>query len=389
MQREKTDSDGKYYDVVISGMGPAGLATALEAVNAGKSVLIISNRPDEFIRGQKIGVDKDATWYLYSYKDEDNNPSSIETKLFGMMEVGAVSVKTIEKYLKSKLDNAIGEIAGIDYRFESQLSAIDLAEGRAMIASVKGGASHEEPIAFTFLIGADGVHRHAFNLLNETGQAPEMQHITHESHPDLPTQHVSYLFVLKQKNGEELRLPERSVWILDDSEHRFGISMDMSSYVKSGKRSVKCQLLTSYPDAFNALEEGTRAETIKEYMRDRIVTLLEKMNVTDVIIEPMPPSKKHGARKDKLQFGLFQTKRTEIHEAAVERSNHFFIAVGDAAYQPDYRLGEGLGRAFADAQYVRKILSNEMTIQSYNKKHCKASEESQAKTKKYINSRLA
>ena len=70
------------YDVLISGGGPTGLAVALEAVKNGLKIAIISNRPPDFLRVQRIGLAKEDVDYLLGMisKDEKLNEKDSELK---------------------------------------------------------------------------------------------------------------------------------------------------------------------------------------------------------------------------------------------------------------------------------------------------------------------
>lgn len=123
---EEQPSKVKKYDVVIVGAGLGGLTTAVEATKAGKSVLIIECRQEQYvaIRPQLIFLFNQTVSYLKSLRpDELIEPSDINLlkRLAGLEHC---SIKDIQRYLLRRIDWNYCTI-----RYESEVSSVNLDEG--------------------------------------------------------------------------------------------------------------------------------------------------------------------------------------------------------------------------------------------------------------------
>ena len=362
--------DEKKYDVVISGMGPAGLATALELAEEGKSVLIISNREDNFTRKRLIGLNEKSRWYLYSMAPDKAERTAEETKFLALIDRKGsnVAIKNVEKYLRSQLDRLKSSGKQIDYLFKSELTEVDLENGKAGVGPVEQNQPlTTKNIEFTYLIGADGVHRHAFKLLQKTQQVPDAVEVIHPDSQRVAANHAIYNLIIERKDGEPISLPNnQSVFVDNKDAIRFGLFMKMSSYHKSNQISVQAQATTAYPREIEQIEdEEERKQAIKAYIIKRAHHILADIGSPSIEYK-LKSISADNTKKPGKSFTLFKTKRREASQAAIELNNHYFIAVGDSVHDPDYRVGEGLPNAIKDACSVKKIVTNKMKVAAYN-----------------------
>ena len=166
-----------HYNVVISGMGVAGLSAAYEAANKNSTVCLVERRDAAFIRVQRIVLEPVSRDYLRSMLHTDKIPSNLaeqqaDEKFLRELEEVGVALKDIQGFIWRRLKAL--PVSKIDYKFHSELTDIDLCKGSAMITS----ADHPDQktnINFTYLIGADGVQRHTLNTLMNNPSNPAIE----------------------------------------------------------------------------------------------------------------------------------------------------------------------------------------------------------------------
>lgn len=147
-----------FGDIIIVGLGPAGLVAALEACAANKKVIAFTDR-DKYIRGQTVLLSKDTLDYLRQYSDKTNVEDQKFLQRCGAR--GTAQIKDIEKFLYSKLreDKNITIIPIKDVEIESvgndiESSFVKLSDGRKFYAS--------------HIIAADGEKSKFCALMNQT-----------------------------------------------------------------------------------------------------------------------------------------------------------------------------------------------------------------------------
>src|SRR5579872_6210952 len=166
-------------DVLISGIGPAALACAWEALQQSKTVLIISNRKNDFLRMQRALLPVKEIKYLYYMipPSERSSMEKVDLQFFEeFLQHSSIAVKDIERFIMRRLSQY--SLIDIGFRFESEISDIDLDNGQALISS-------QEIVNFTYLIGADGVRHAAATTLNKKEpfiQYNETERLGHRYH---------------------------------------------------------------------------------------------------------------------------------------------------------------------------------------------------------------
>ncbi|MGQ3891477.1 hypothetical protein [Legionella sp. CNM-4043-24] len=205
----------EHYDLVISGMGPAGMACALTvAENMNKNILIISNRGDEFSRVQHIIFDMGFVYYLSKIikkipQDKLDGMPYLRKIKGNILRIG-VALKDIER----ALHECIKFLPNIDIMYFSELSEINMENGVAEIADLKDEIK-KTSVSFSHIIGADGVKHHAANIynascsLNEDKIHYEPSALSSALHP----WHFFCCLTLSTKDGCPIRVPEKSFFV--------------------------------------------------------------------------------------------------------------------------------------------------------------------------------
>ena len=158
---EPQKSDATQLPIVIAGMGPAGLAAAIEAARKGYTVSIIEPRV-EMTRGQRVQIDSNTFNFLNSLE----NPSDPKDTQFFENKIsrnGAISVeiKDIQRFLLRK----IGNYPTITTRLGYQITNLDPSNQTVNIKNEKEG--EQESIPFSHFVEADGANHPTANLLNK------------------------------------------------------------------------------------------------------------------------------------------------------------------------------------------------------------------------------
>lgn len=380
-------------------MGPGGLASAWEAAQAGRNVLIISNRADDFVRVQRVLLTPENKEYLASMlrkehagKQKQIDPLDIKFAKELVNNV-TIAIKDIERYIRRRLDNLPG--GRVSYQFESELSEINLKKGECTIQALRpntkpkieeiGGETKEDSkprvVSFDVLIGADGARHHAADVVNNQYQSPVIKYSQIES-PEHPY-HCSCYLTLERKDGKEIMLPKNKfltfrMTIPGDGEEKEQnmscfIVFDLNSYQNNKGKKVKFGFSGEVPkelvdDIKNRNDSEKAAEKVLNYIR----VVLEKrfaeshINNEDLVVNFVKTSQKHGAQKDNLKFQIFQMNLQEANKVVLEEEGNRFILVGDAYRQPNYQFGHGVNHALEHAQLVKKLISGEISLDDYS-----------------------
>lgn len=344
-------------DVVISGFGPAALATALEALSLGKTVLIISDRREDFVRVQCVHINNSNKLYLLNMlkKEQDMSLKQLEddTKFINiLLTQPGVAIKDLEGFIKRRLET----YSGMSYCYESSISDIDMPNGIVSVAGVK--------IKFTYFIAADGAKHHSANILNKSSPKPLLDYKT--EYEDKNHTHASFYAVIQRADKKELNIPDQSfIGIVDDSGNNLCyVWFNTDSYKKSDFKKIKCNFAAEIPFSIKDAEE------LKVYFQELLNKDFEERGIDNesvpLIVEVTPKSKKHKEPKDKMKVQFFQVKMDVLDQPALVINNHYFLSVGDAKATPIYHLGHGLNGALINAQWIRDIFQGTKTPEQYN-----------------------
>ena len=367
-----------YYDVVISGNGPGGLASAWEAVMAGKTVLIVSNHAADFVRSNRDFVKSDRKDYLISMLLPDQERSSDDEHFItNTITEPVIAIKEVERFIQRRLNEFPPSV--LTYLYESQLSELRLQEeDTVVITSLASGG--KITVGYETIIGADGTKHHAADRLNGGWHPSEpgpivYNNIASPKHED----NVNAYITIEREDKAELILPEKNFLVMADekSDSMYCLSIDKNSLQKNDNKKVKCHFISELTPNQYAQLQPDEAITLDE-IKTRIASLLGKENCDNgnITVNLAKKSRKHGEMKDKLRLLFFKTKLMQANLAAIESvrdpvngcevpSKKFFL-VGDAYRHPDYHFAHGATDALAQAEMIGKVLAGESTIKEYN-----------------------
>src|SRR5438046_10751776 len=97
----------KKVDVLISGNGPAALAVAFKAIKCCKSVLMVSDKKDEYLRVQRVYVDHYNRMRLLALSNADSILNEEDEKIIhSLIHNMTLQIKDIERYMKRRLNES-------------------------------------------------------------------------------------------------------------------------------------------------------------------------------------------------------------------------------------------------------------------------------------------
>ncbi|KTD73278.1 hypothetical protein [Legionella tucsonensis] len=371
-----------HYDVVVSGMGPAGLSAAWEAIRAGKTVCLLTNRDEnDYTRVQKVFLQAELREYLHlMFNSLPRKPETISEEdrdfLANLDTKRGIPISEVEKYLLRRikeLDNTKFNI------FEkSTLADVQLSSGEARIIDSQN-QEDKAKTTFDFLIGADGVHHHAVDEVNK--DLPPKQQIIYQRDFKRPHKyHVSvFVPVIKKTDDSPIVLPVKQENESEDA--RINVGKDglyfaiIFAHTSNDKTTIECNINCEIPrelyyfyyeakgayfDAVNKenqdknqikqLEKYYREATkaLEEFIKNKILSEL-KMGTKDVAFNP----DKNGI----IDFSLFVTILNQASKAFILSQDKIFILMGDSYRAPYYPWGHGINDALTQGKFLRKIFN--------------------------------
>ena len=359
------------YDQVISGMGPTGLMAAWHAIKRGEKTLIISNRPDHFVRVQRVIMDESHRKYFFEMlTQEDISKTSIEDLKFlhEITSESSISLKDIERFLMRRIKLSPQKHL-IEFAFHSTLRS--LKWGEAIIEEIenKNENPNTKKIYFKNCLSVDGAKHHSVNLINQSQLNNNKIKYKKILNKWITKNHISAYIVLARQDGNNLILPKRNFLVSADAGRVFALAFNRNSYFKNQKKSIKINFSGEIPDEiYNLQNFDQRQRAGFDYIKTSIVNYFQNKNLVngEFIIKLVSPSKKHGTQKDKMKFAFFQTQINQVDKALIEENNHSFVIAGDARRSSYYQLGNGLNNSFKEIIKLDEILQNKNSLSKYN-----------------------
>lgn len=371
------------YDVVISGGGPAALAEAWEALQSGKSVLIVSDRKMEFTRVQRVSLyPENRRYFLDMLKDEKGgvrelNSSSDKEDIKVVLELinsSTVAVKDIERFLKRRLDEL--KKYRLTYVEISQVSAINTKQGILNIESLEEKPK-EQQFQFDYLVCADGNAHHAVNVLNQGLIKPLITYTPMAK----PTHlfHASAYVTIERADEKKLELPNEQV-VANSVGSTWILALDTHSKSYTTKK-VKCFFGGEVPRSiFDSIKSRNlnlhdhsakdHEERAMKHIQRTVQPFLQNINLNkgvDLKVQLVKPSKKYGDKKDKLKLQAFKTEPYLASQAAIEIDGKIVMLSGDALGGANYQLGFGINNSFKHARRAGEVFRGKKTIAQYDK----------------------
>lgn len=387
-----------YYDVVISGMGPAGLTAAWSALRTGKKVLMISNRPNKFIRTQKIYLDMHSRQILLAMAENSIMTQEDLKFLNNICSHSVIGIKDIERYIFARLKQS----KNIEFAHEHELSEVDLQTGKAkyvpcskiqedksvakdLKTDEKSSAINIKPqeIEFTYLVSADGGNHHALNLannsvknINQKAAKPLIEPITHKPIDSMKKAnwHFSVYITIECKSGANLNVEQENFIV--SFERRTGcvyaLAYDRPSHRKSRQKTIKCNVsgeipLSVIPENISHLNNNPELkEKVWQYIQNTLQKHFQPNNSEDIQINLVKKSRKHGPEKDKIKFLTFKITAEKANKAYIKNQDKICLLVGDSYQSPNYQVGHGANTALRLSDFLVSVFSGKKSLEEYN-----------------------
>lgn len=355
--------------VLISGMGPAGLLAACEAILSNKQVIIVTNRPEnEQIRSRRVFIEDVNLDYLRSLlskilRAHDSLTREDEAFINDIDYSVTINIKKLEKFLLRRIQQYRADGYSVRIIDNSEIKAFDFHQGRAAIGSVHS-SDIEESVHFNVLVCADGTKRHAVSLCNKQLNTENKIRFRVGTHPS-NREHVSAYLEVRAHDDSPM-MPVRAAIF-----KRIASTDTMTSVAFTNKHSLfstKCNVTAELPAELSATKD--------EYdVLNYLNTIVDE--VTDEKTHVRVARSKSCPGKDKTKLSFFNIELRYAENAVIDINEIKIILIGDTQATPNYQIGNGLNDAMLEAQQLGKCMRGECSYEKY-RKLCKRFNESAA-----------
>lgn len=371
--KKKTVEKDNQSAIVIVGMGPAGIVSAIEAAKKGNQVVLIENR-DYFTRTQRVKVDIETLDYIEALNKLDPNTSKKdEDFLIRNKTESTVPINELQEFLEKKLralyPDKVKIIKGADVKVQ------DLnVEQQLIHVEVKGKV---QSIKFSHIVGADGTRREMASKINQAlgdqigfqdleTQTRQEAHgaisLRYKPKKGLPERDEK--FSLKWTDMERLQAlgweePYLPVCYMfhDESKKHFYVAGEIPSKILKEKDPVKKQeMMVQWGKGILALQFGYKnvEENIEVDFNKKTDAKSQQENKLKVTTFPMT-----------LQYT--DTPCLEMNAGGSAPSNAF-VLMGDASKNANFLLGHGANDAIRDGKKFGECLQgNQFDFEKYRK----------------------
>ncbi|KTD60973.1 FAD-dependent oxidoreductase [Legionella shakespearei] len=379
-----------HYDVIISGMGPSGLATAIELVDLGYSVMLVDKRDAAYLRPQIVYLTKGSREYLKSLLIGEKTKAD-EKFLTYMQKSWGIGIKDIERFLHAQLEKRMTS-PGVKVSFlrKHRIAEVSLDAGR-LVAEPDYKPDHLwKEFSFDMVIGADGSNHYLADVLSRKDQST-IEYLTEsDAHHTIYTprnwRNASLYAELRRKDGKPFKFPFIQFIALPgakttDDEPPFAYClyylMFAHSYTNQEVTKAKFNAGIELPQSlYEHLKKPTtkREDAIVEIIKYIETGLFERLsqhgfNPDEFEVVCTTPSKKSGPNKDQVKFFLFNTQITCANKAYVQTpSGKIFLLLGDAFRRPFFHISHGINDALFTAELIAHLMSKpqRITLQDYD-----------------------
>lgn len=397
-------SNPPYFDVVVVGMGIAGLVAAHAAARINHNVLLIEKRTqkESAARNQTVILNAESKRSLLNMIEKGSVLNDKDIKFLDSLTYSSgIKISAIQRYVLNRI-NQLNKNCNLKYN--TTLEDVILANGRAEIIT----NNEKQSISFNHLVAADGAQSYTLHLvnrhLNEKDQIRQktpfgMKHLEQEYH-------LGAQVTLSRVDNQRLNIPkiDFTAGFLHDklppqrrgSHLLYFLRFDKKSYKRSNKKTIKVGYISEIPktiyDQYQHLQNKIQGaeESLKmilkqieiqenlvptstaetENKKDKITYLnimqkntethlaLLKENKNDIVSSYVKRAAAHylnvdakelkieladenKLNKNKLKILTFRGGSQKAEKAAIVVNGHGFYQAGDANFKPQYPAGHG------------------------------------------------
>lgn len=395
IERVQENTDNIQYDIVVGGLGPAGLDIALRAALAGKRVLALTDR-DYYSREQVLRLDKDIAELLFGSSKKDRKQLQrdglITIRKDKGMKLGEyyITIETgkLEEYLRDlhntqgahkKLDLTILQLPkasqGRNFEFDGDQRGIHIPQIQDVVYSGGGRWQSKDElenslIQFKHFVAADGANHRIADQVNELldSQQNERSKIEYEGRQidQLHQYHSAVVFKIPQGMSKQFEraLQKKNHQGATDEQLRAQnwrlASRPESRVLKAGNTLY---IGTEAPKFAQNYEPESRRRLIEQWARTVLgdhlpQSLIDQLTyTTDDNLNAEQRQKKQQLRISPFNIQLDEAKQnyaplwadlsyvfngfTSLHQ-----NTSYFFQVGDALRKPHYHTGSGAATGF-------------------------------------------
>jgi len=348
-------------DLLIVGMGIAGLATAVALAKKGKRVAICDRRTNEFKRWQHIILTPESIRTLSDL--QQGSPSEVETQFLYLLrrERGITAIKDIQRYLYKQLlrlqqsGNPViiltnANIDSITTDKQGNVNTIKISSAAPPSSLIVNETRLSQvELKVQNLICSDGYTRDTFYLLCE--QSIDFKPAMAVAAPLYYPHHASLNVSIQRVDNQPLVLPRNPVLRLTD-QNRFRVLVlrtDSAAKFKEPRTKIKAHYVTEMPQDPADGVGSHRKDSVRKLLRKDIVDNLCKLN------GELSVTLNTSEADSGCQF--FTTPLMKMERPMM----HNVICIGDCFLTSRYALSHGANDAIKEAVLVRDLLTGDIT----------------------------
>lgn len=362
--------------IVIVGMGPGGMAAALQIAEKGKAVTILENR-DMFTRVQKISLNADTIEFLTQLQEkvkalgikDDVGDKFIESIPKGKRRV---EIAELQEYLENKMKQLYPNLITIKKSEKIQITQINLDKDQPRIIYKNNEIVNE--LKFSHFIAADGARRGMAKMVVEQNKLPitfkdldiQLRHEVHGTvNLDILNKEATPGIVKSALDNTDLPALRKHGW---------NKPYLPKMYVWPNVEGNKFYIAGEMPPIFMKYK-GKILQNAEEAWGKTILQLLYQYKPKDVGLNLYYGQDPKQQAMNKLKTTIFpvvlQYVEKNTYDFGAAKGDHTFIQIGDAARNANFYLAHGTNDAIADGIEVAKSLNvnDVMDVEALNEYH--------------------
>lgn len=359
--------------IVIVGMGPAGIVSAIESAKKGNQVVLVENR-DYFTRTQRVKVDIETLDYIEALNKLDPKTSKKDEEfLLRNKTESTVPINELQEFLEKKLRALYPKQVEIIKGSDVKVQDINVEERLIHIES-KG---KEKAVKFSHIVGADGTRREMASKINQAlGNQIDFKDLEtqtrQEAHGAISLRYKpkkgmperEEKFSLKWSDMERLQAlgwdePYLPVCYMfhDETKKHFYVAGEVPSKILKEKDPIKKQeMMVKWGKGILELQFGYKnvEKSIEVDLSKKTDAKSQQENKLKITTFPMS-----------LQYT--DTPCLEMNAGGGKPSNAF-VLMGDASKNANFLLGHGANDAIRDGKKFGECLQgNQFDFEKYRK----------------------